>query len=180
MSIDWASVQALYSPDVATHWARSQELGLQCPLDAFEQLFFDHHTDDEFAAVVSAIDWKKAEWLHAEWTGAALRRVAVPRSYQHALDEARWRTLEHGLEDERWEVIERWRVAGTWIRSPILIAGELMGSSLGVECLVGFTRLGNLLGLLDRQEIPESATHRVWLGTCRSDSIGADDDGDGR
>jgi hypothetical protein len=30
--------------------------------------------------------------------------------------------------------------------------------------LVGFTRLGNLLGLLDREEVPESRRHRVWLG----------------
>jgi hypothetical protein len=34
------------------------------------------------------------------------------------------------------------------------------------ECLVGFTRLGNLLGLLDRQDIPEYPAHRVWLGSA--------------
>jgi hypothetical protein len=31
--------------------------------------------------------------------------------------------------------------------------------------LVGFTRLGNLLGLLDRAEVPEAQRHRVWVGT---------------
>jgi hypothetical protein len=67
--------------------------------------------------------------------------------------------------DNRLEIVEQWRTAGTWLRSPILVAGGVTGTVLGNECLVGFTRLGNLLGLLDRQDIPEYATHRVWLGT---------------
>ena len=58
-----------------------------------------------------------------------------------------------------------WRDAGTWLRAPILVAGEVLGTSFGSEILVGFTRLGNLLGLLDRQEIPEAALHQIWLGT---------------
>jgi hypothetical protein len=60
--------------------------------------------------------------------------------------------------------MEYWRTTRTWLRSPILVAGEVMGSPLANQCLVGFTRLGNLLGVLDRQEVPEAARHRVWLG----------------
>jgi hypothetical protein len=60
------------------------------------------------------------------------------------------RTLKEGLQDKRSEVIEYWRASGSWLRSPILIAGDVTYSSLGNECLVGFTRLGNFLGLLDR------------------------------
>jgi hypothetical protein len=30
--------------------------GLDCPLDVFEQLFFDHHGDDDFAGVVQFVD----------------------------------------------------------------------------------------------------------------------------
>jgi hypothetical protein len=82
------------------------------------------------------------------------------------VDEARWRTREKGVQDDRPEIIEHWRTARTWLRSPILVAGEVTGTSLGNECLVGFTRLGNLVGLLDRQDIPEYATHRVWHGTA--------------
>ena len=74
------------------------------------------------------------------------------------------RTLQEGFQDNRPHIIEHWRTAGTWLRSPILVAGEVMGSPMGSECLVGFTRLGNLLGLLDRQELSEAALHRVWLG----------------
>jgi len=166
MTIRWSIVQRVYSADVHEHWTRSQALGLDCPLDVFEQLFFDHHDDDDFAGVVKFVDWVVVEWEERPLSGVALRRVAVPRSYQHAVDEARWRTLAEGVQDDRPEIIKHWRTAGTWLRSPIVVAGDVTGTALGKECLVGFTRLGNLLGLLDRQDIPEYATHRVWLGTA--------------
>ena len=45
------------------------------------------------------------------------------------------------------------------------MSGEVTGSGFEYELLVGFTRLGNLLGLLDRQEVPEMQRHRVWVGS---------------
>src|SRR6202035_2598385 len=106
---------------------------------------------------VRFIDWANVEWEESTLSGVALRRVAVPRLYQHAVDEARWRTVEGGIQDDRLEIVEHWRTAQTWLRSPILVAGDVLGLSLDNECLVGFTRLGNLLGLLDRRDIPETA-----------------------
>jgi hypothetical protein len=79
-------------------------------------------------------------WARAQALGLNCpRRVAVPRPCQHAADESRWRTLEEDLQDERPEIIEHWRMAGTWLRAPILVAGEVTDTSLGNECLVGFT-----------------------------------------
>ncbi len=167
MTIRWSDVQDVYSADLQEHWARVQGLGLQCPTDVFEQLFFDRHGDDEFASLLRFVDWATVTWEERQLSGVALRRVAVPRPYRHAVDEARLRTVEEGLQDERPEIIEYWHSAGTWLRSPILVAGDVTGTTLGDECLVGFTRLGNLLGLLDRDDIPESARHRVWLGTAQ-------------
>jgi hypothetical protein len=163
MTITWASIQNQYTANAADHFERAQALGLDCPADVFEQLFHEHHGDEAVADVVRLIDWVNVEWEETELSGVALRRVAIPRPYQRAVDEARWRTAEEGVQDARPEIVEHWRTAGTWLRSPILIAGEVMGLSLDNECLVGFTRLGNLLGLLDRQEVPEAARHRVWL-----------------
>jgi hypothetical protein len=40
-----------------------------------------------------------------------------------------------------------------------------IGTNIGSQLLVGYTRLGNLLGLLDREEIPEMQKHLVWVGT---------------
>jgi hypothetical protein len=164
MTITWTAIQKEYVANAADHLDRAQPLGLECPADVFEQLFHDHHGDEDFAAVVRFIDWANVEWEETALSGVALRRVAIPRPYQRAVDEARSRTAEEGVQDDRPEIVEHWRTAGTWLRSPILIAGEVMGTTLDNECLVGFSRLGNLLGLLDRQEVPEAVRHRVWLG----------------
>jgi hypothetical protein len=164
MTVSWSAIQSIQVLDSAEHFARSQSLGLECPPDVFEQLFHDNPGNESFASAVGSIDWANVLWAETALSGAALRRVAVPRTYQHAVDEARWRTLRQGVQDSRPRIIEHWRMAGTWLRAPILVAGKVMGSTVGSECLVGFTRLGNLLGLLDRQELSEAALHRVWLG----------------
>jgi hypothetical protein len=40
----------------------------------------------------------------------------------------------------------------------------MLGCGAGLELLIGYTRLGNLLGLLDRKEVPEIQQHFVWVG----------------
>jgi hypothetical protein len=79
MTIRWPDVQGVYSADLQENWTRSQSLGLEYPLDVFEQLFFDHHGDDNFAGVVKFIDWALVELEERQLSGVALRRVAVPR-----------------------------------------------------------------------------------------------------
>lgn len=53
------------------------------------------------------------------------------------------------------------------MRAPVLLSGDVTGSGLRYELIIGFTRLGNLLGLLDRQEILETTKHGVWIGALR-------------
>ena len=164
MALLWNAVQEVYSPDPVEFLAAAEDLSLQWPLDVFEQLFIDHHDDEEFAEAVRFIDWSTIEWSEKRLSGIALRRVGVPRIYQQAVDEARMRTAEEGFHDEREGVMMHWQSAKTWMQSPIVVAGDLFQTALQYELLVGFTRLGNILGSLDRQDIPESAQHKIWLG----------------
>jgi hypothetical protein len=60
--------------------------------------------------------------------------------------------------------MSRWESAHTWVCPPVALAGDVLPSALRYEFVVGFTRLGNLLGALDRGDVPEVATHRVWIG----------------
>ena len=46
---------------------------------------------------------------------------------------------------------------------PVAVACDLLGGA-GLELLIGYTRLGNLLALLDREEVPEVQKHLVWVG----------------
>jgi hypothetical protein len=175
----WGRVQRLYDADPTVHWQRCEVDGLQCPLEVFTQLFHAeeaHSMPTERAdvrpgvprllnlAIVRAVDWGRIHWELSELSGIALRRVSVDRGYQHALDEARDRATRFGIVDDRVEVVEHWRDAHSWIVPPVMVSGEILGSSVAHELLVGHTRLGNLLGLLDRQEVAEVQQHLVWIG----------------
>lgn len=130
-------------------------MGLDCPTDVFEQLFHEHHDARDMANLLRFIDWSDVTWEEGAFSGVALR---------HAVDEARQATGRNGFHDERPEVMNHWTEFHTWMRPPILLAGKLVLSNLRHELVVGFTRLGNLLGALDRQDLPEHARHRVWIG----------------
>lgn len=50
MTIRWSDVQSVYSADLQEHWARSQALGLQCPID-------------DFADLLRFVDWGVLTWV---------------------------------------------------------------------------------------------------------------------
>jgi len=164
IGIRWSNIQALYDPELEVHRARVKEIGLDAPADVFEQLFHESHADPIFASVVHLIDWAGVAWREVELSGLALAEVHVLREYEHAVEEARGRTAEEGLQDERASVVAHWGEEGTWFRAPVLVTGGVVDRPVSYELLVGFTRLGNLLGLMDRGEVPPLARHTVWVG----------------
>jgi hypothetical protein len=160
----WGRIQRLYDADSSVHWQRCEAEGLGCPQEVFTQLFHEEANNADFAAIVRAVDWGRVRWDLEELSGIALRQIRVDRSYQHALDEARDRATQFGIIDDREEVVTHWRDAHSWFAPPVIVTGDILGTSVGYELLVGFTRLGNLLGLLDRQEVTEVQKHLVWVG----------------
>ncbi len=160
----WDHIQRLYDADPAVHWQRCESEGLEIAHEAFLQLFHENAHDADFAVIVRAIDWGRVRWELEEFSGIALRHVRVDRSYQYALDEARDRAAQFGIRDDRTEVLDHWRDAQSWLAPPVMVSGDVMGTNIGYELLVGVTRLGNLLGALDRQDVAEVQTHLVWTG----------------
>ena len=80
------------------------------------------------------------------------------------MDEARDQATQFGIVDEREEVVTHWKEAKSWVVPPVVVSGDLLGGGAGFQLLVGYTRLGNLLGMLDRQEVTEIQKHLVWVG----------------
>jgi hypothetical protein len=160
----WSRIQSLYDTDPSVHWQHCDAEGLGCPQEVFTQLFHEGVDSAEFAAIVRAVDWGRVRFELEELSGIALRQVLVDRAYQHALDEARARATELGIVDDRAEVVTHWRDAHSWFAPPVVVTGPVLGTTVGYQLLVGFTRLGNLLGLLDRQEVSEVHRHLVWVG----------------
>jgi hypothetical protein len=160
----WARIERLYDADAVVHWQRCEAEGLQCPQEVFTQLFHEEANNEGFAVIVRAVDWGRVRWELEEMSGVALRHLRVDRGYQHALDEARDRATQFGIVDEREEVVSHWRDARSWVVPPVIVSGDLLGGGAGFELLVGYTRLGNLLGMLDREEVTEANKHLVWVG----------------
>ena len=160
----WSRIQRLYDASVDIHLQRCESEGLQCPLEVFVQLFHEPANNADFAVIIRSIDWGRVQWELQEISGVALRHIRADREYQHALDEARDQTTRYGIVDERQEVSESWRDRKSWLVPPVAVKGDLLGGGAGLTLLVGYTRLGNLLGLLDREEVPEVQKHLVWAG----------------
>jgi hypothetical protein len=79
MSLNWTALRRVYVPDTAEHTVRAADLGLSRPPDAFEQLFHDHHDDQEIGSVLRFVDWAEALWGAGRFFGrclAAHRRAA--------------------------------------------------------------------------------------------------------
>jgi hypothetical protein len=182
-AFSWGRIQRLYDADALVHWQRCESEGLQCPQEVFTQLFHAEDTSlapSEYVDVrpgsprllnlgfLGAVDWGRVSWELQEMSGIALRHVRVDRGFQHALDEARDYAVGYGIVDERDEVVAHWKEQKSWIVPPVIVSGDLLGGGAGFELLVGYTRLGNLLGMLDREEVKETQKHLVWIGRASS------------
>jgi hypothetical protein len=162
--LPYTAIAALYSPDLAEHRARARDVGIDCPDDVFEQLFHPPQMDPLLLVAVASVDWLDVRWREAELSGVALAQIGLPRSYDAAVQSARLSALKLGPEDERPEVLTAWEAAGTWPRPPVLVSGDLVGSEFSYQLLVGRTRLGVLIGLMERGDVPPDRRHRVWVG----------------
>ena len=69
MTIRWTAIQELYTVNAIEHSDRARGLGLDCPVNVFEQLFHEHHGDKDFGQVVRFIDWANVGWEETALSG---------------------------------------------------------------------------------------------------------------
>jgi hypothetical protein len=162
--LNWQRIQAVVEPTAERHAKAAKLVGLTCPAPVFRALFHGCHADPDIARLVHGVDWLNVEWTLQTRSGAALREVGVDRPFQSAVDAAYASVIDEGVVHARDDVIASWREHGTWAEPPIMIEGDLLGSSLHDLLLVGYTRLGCLRAFLDQGFVAESARHEVWVG----------------
>jgi hypothetical protein len=162
--LPYTAIAAVWHADAAEHRRRTTEIGLHCPEDVFEQLFHEPHVDALLMVAVAPVDWASVRWREADLSAAALAQLALPRGYASSVQAARHAAARDGVTNERPEVLAQWGNAGTWLRAPVLVAGELTGAEASYELLIGRKRLATLLGLVERGDVPYEQRHRVWLG----------------
>lgn len=160
----YTHVAALWHEDLATHRQRAAEIGVQCPDEVFAQLFHAPRLDPTHLRVVGAIDWRGVRWGEVLLSGRALAEVHLHRALEAAVDAARRTTTVAGL--GAGDAVA-WAPGNSWSNAPILIDGEVSAERVSYELVVGASRLGTLLGLLDRGDIAPDSPHRVWVGRRR-------------
>jgi len=161
----WGRVQRLYQADTIAHWRHCAAAGFECPQEVFAQLFHEDAGNPDLAAILRGVDWGRVRWELTELSGEALRHVRVDRAFQHAVDEARAGALRIDAINLATALPEQRRDAGTWAVPPVIVAGGVIGTNAGYELLVGHTRLGSMLGVLDRGDVAEANRHLVWVGS---------------
>src|ERR1700743_2623285 len=145
----WSRIQRLYDPDPTAHWQRCELEGLQCPARSICPTL--SRAIEQRRLCRDCAQHRLGRRGLQEISGIAMRHVRVAREYQHAPDEARDQATRFGIVDERQEVVDHWRDARSWIVPPVAVACDLLGGGAGREILIGYTRLVNLLALLDRE-----------------------------
>lgn len=166
--LNWQRIQAVFEPSTESHGKAAKLIGLSCPAPVFRALFHGAHGNAPIEALVSHVDWAGVEWNLETRTGGSFREVGIDRAFQSAVDEAYASVLAAGVTHERTDVIASWQEKGTWIEPPLLIEGELIGSAVRDLILLGHTRLGCLLALIDQGAVAESARHEIWLARARA------------
>lgn len=179
------TLMLLAHPDPPTWRARAREIGFDVPEPVFTQLFGATSADPLRQQRLVRIDWAGVRFREAELSGDALAQVQVARELEHAVEEARQRVLVDGLAyyesgedtadearaddraDDRAEalaILASWRERGTWLSAPVLVGGDVLDLRVSFSLLTGFTRLGELLGQIERGDVPRERRHRVWVG----------------
>ena len=135
MPISWTAIQALHEPDLERHWARCRdELTLDCPLEVFEELFFEHHGDDDFGGAVSR---RRLGDGRLDRDGSIRRDVATrggrPRLSVRGGRGACTDVAREALSMRGRRSSSTGRCHHTWLRPPILVTGEVTGQWLRVR-----------------------------------------------
>ena len=142
------------------------------PEEVARQVYSDHGRKEDFQSAygrleISAIEWKQVERPAAEICSAS----ALPSFRQwfvnvgHRVE--RFEAEGWACIDVRRPVVSHWAEHATWVVPPVLILGDLMGST-GLHLIEGHTRVGILAGLVRRRILSKNSGHVVWLGAMPS------------
>lgn len=137
---------------------------LDWPAEVIEQWLFDHGGNASFLKDYEKLDLGEIRWTQEDVPCEQLRDAVTGQSDQEYLMTAA-RLHEHWVRVRGSRVQEAWRVFGTWLVPPILIARDLLprDPGIGLQVIEGRTRVGVLQGRL-AQGLLVAATHKSWVG----------------
>jgi hypothetical protein len=146
-----------------------KSLDFPMPDDVVEQFVKDHGTKGDFQKQYGHLDLHAVAWDLKSIPASELLACSVFPRFAEWVDIVADRTRVVPIEG--WKEVrlprgasESWRERGTWLRSPVMISGEMIGSANPLHLVEGHTRLGALRGLVEAGVLPASSEHEVWIG----------------
>ena len=141
-----------------------------CPIEIINDIYADHGRKAEFQAEYGNVDISKLHWKLMEFTGKELIESSIiPEFLQWVL------TCKKKLNDfntDGWECIsniktieDSWNTNKTWLKPPYFFDPNVLAiSKNNLHLVEGHTRLGILMGLINKKIVSPTMTHKVWLG----------------
>ncbi len=146
-----------------------QALELPMPADVLEQFVFDHGTKHEFQQQYGHLDLHALHWECQPIRAEEILACSVHPDYAEWVETAAGRT--RAVPREGWNNVifpprtaQFWADNGTWMRTPVMLSGDLVHSDRPLHLVEGHTRLGALRGLVESVVLPSSSVHSVWVG----------------
>jgi hypothetical protein len=139
------------------------------PDAVIQQVYSDHGRNEEFQRIYAAICLDRLQWsLEAHKAGDLIGASMNP-------DFENWFTLvgnrvadmvpdDWASVDGRPEVVDHWRQHRTWMISPVMLDGLIIGAGAKFHLVEGHTRLGLLAGLVHQGILQKISEHKVWIG----------------
>jgi len=152
-----------------------QALELPMPDDVLEQLVCDHGTKWEFQQQYGHLNLHALNWDLLSIRADEILACSVYPNFTEWMETAADRTRVvtiGGWEDAEMPqgAVDHWQSHHTWMRAPVMLRGELVGSDRILHLVEGHTRVGSLRGLVEAGGLPASSLHQVWVGSGCSPS----------
>jgi hypothetical protein len=146
-----------------------QALALPMPRDVLEQFVFDHGTKDEFQQQYGHLDLHALRWDLLSIRAEEILACSVYPDFSQWMKTVADRTRVvpgEGWNDVRLPpaTLKHWQDHHTWVRAPVMLRGDLVGSDRKLHLVEGHTRVGALRGLVESGVLPPSCVHLVWVG----------------
>jgi hypothetical protein len=146
-----------------------QALELPMPADVLEQFVFDHGTKGEFQQQFGHLDLHGLRWDCLSIRAEEILACSVYPRFAEWIETAAGRTRV--VPKEGWKDVllppgaaKHWQDHYTWMRAPVMLRGDLVGSDRLLHLVEGHTRAGALRGLIESGVLPSSSDHLVWVG----------------
>jgi hypothetical protein len=133
------------------------------------QFCADHGRNSEFQKQYGHLDLGEIAWTLRSTSAREICECSMNEVFRSWFEEVSQRAAQFPRRrwaciDVRREVQEHWRSHATWIESPVMIDGSLVGPGSALHLVEGHTRVGLLAGLVQRSIVAPESIHSIWLG----------------